>query len=782
MSKAKRQKKFNANWLEEDDFKSWLKSVPEDETKFRCSVCKKNLSLSSSGRGAVVDHAKGLKHTEAAKKIKNFFQPSPAAQQRKINQMATVADEDKLKAQVVWLMKGIDSGYSNNSNNDIGDVLQRMDPESKIFADFKMKKTKAAYVVNFGLAPYYRGLLHEEIGESDMVAVSFDESHNDVVKKGEMVIMVRYWSTEGKCVKVRYLDSSFLGHATENDLLVHFNKMCSQLDRSKVYHISMDGPHVNHSFFRSLKKNWETDLMHHLVDIGVCNLHIISGAFKTGAIDSGWKIHKTLKGAWQMFHEAPARREDYTLVTSSESFPQFFAATRWVENQEPADHLVQIWPNIQRLWTWWKAQKPLSKQPCSLQNKTMLHMKDALSDHLTTAKLHFFSFIAGKLQPFLVKYQTDKPMIPYLYRDLENVLKSLFSLIVKKNVLDDAKTGGYKKVDLYKKDNLVKLKNVEIGFAADHTIKQLKTKDVISSSTETEFREQCVTFVRSMIVKMLDRSPIDIAFLRYTAIFNPSNLVSVKKEKLGKILKALLSELHNWKIIDISRGDKIIQEFNKFYDEERTQSLSSFQGFSEKEHRLDSFYFDKFQVGEKYPHLSFVLRLIMTMSHGQSSVERNFSLKNNLEEDNQSEITVVARRICKDHMVSNKVKPHEVVVDKNMLLAVKSARRKYVEHLEEEQRNKKTVEESVQEIEAKKKKEEIEQVDRDILVLSTGVKVAETEMKDASKALETICRSKKPDNNKLISIQTKLSGSLKRKDELATELQILKKRKDDLEA
>ena len=29
----KRVKKFNSNWLEEDDFQSWLKSVPGDETK-----------------------------------------------------------------------------------------------------------------------------------------------------------------------------------------------------------------------------------------------------------------------------------------------------------------------------------------------------------------------------------------------------------------------------------------------------------------------------------------------------------------------------------------------------------------------------------------------------------------------------------------------------------------------------------------------------------------------------------------------------------------------------
>ena len=37
-----------------------------------------------------------------------------------------------------------------------------------------------------------------------------------------------------------------------------------------------------------------------------------------------------------------------------------------------------------------------------------------VKDELTFAKLSFFSFIAGLLKPYLTKYQTDQPMIPFL--------------------------------------------------------------------------------------------------------------------------------------------------------------------------------------------------------------------------------------------------------------------------------------------------------------------------------------------------------------------------------
>ena len=160
--------------------------------------------------------------------------------------------------------------------------------------------------------------------------------------------------------------------------------------------------------------------------------------------------------------------------------------------------------------------------------------------------------------------------------------------------------------------------------------------------------------------------------------------------------------------------------------------------------RLDTFYFSELHVGDKYPHMSFVLRLILTISHGQSAVERNSSLKNNLEQDNQSDVTIVARRICKDYLVANNVKPSDIVIDKNMILAVKSARMKYAQYLEQvDAERKKSVEETQEQIAAKKKKEELEEVEREIHLFTVGIKEAETAMEEGSKALEKFCQKKR---------------------------------------
>ena len=41
--------------------------------------------------------------------------------------------------------------------------------------------------------------------------------------------------------------------------------------------------------------------------------------------------------------------------------------------------------------------------------------------------------------------------------------------------------------------------------------------------------------------------------------------------------------------------------------------------------RLDDFYFTKLDVGKKYPELTNVAIIILTLSHGQAYIERRFS-------------------------------------------------------------------------------------------------------------------------------------------------------------
>ena len=54
--------------------------------------------------------------------------------------------------------------------------------------------------------------------------------------------------------------------------------------------ISMDGSSTNWKLFELIQKDWEEKEQKTFLDIGSCSLHIIHGAFKSGAEKNGWDI------------------------------------------------------------------------------------------------------------------------------------------------------------------------------------------------------------------------------------------------------------------------------------------------------------------------------------------------------------------------------------------------------------------------------------------------------------------------------------------------------------
>jgi len=164
--------------------------------------------------------------------------------------------------------------------------------------------------------------------KSEIFSYSFDESLNEATQTSEMDLYIRFWDDLDDSVKVRYYDSSFLGHGKHTDILNHFNELTKNLKSECLYQISMDGPNVNLKFFQEFSAKFKVENYHSLVDIGSCSLHIVHGAFRTGAEKSEWSLKKLLKGAYTILHNTPARREDFESVTGSSTYPLSFCSTR----------------------------------------------------------------------------------------------------------------------------------------------------------------------------------------------------------------------------------------------------------------------------------------------------------------------------------------------------------------------------------------------------------------------------------------------------------------------
>ena len=69
------------------------------------------------------------------------------------------AKQPATKAEIMWSIDIVLSNYSFNSVSSKSDLFCKMFPDCKIADNFPCGKTKYSYVVCFGLAPYFKGLL-----------------------------------------------------------------------------------------------------------------------------------------------------------------------------------------------------------------------------------------------------------------------------------------------------------------------------------------------------------------------------------------------------------------------------------------------------------------------------------------------------------------------------------------------------------------------------------------------------------------------------------------------
>ena len=78
-----------------------------------------------------------------------------------------------------------------------------------------------------------------------------------------------------------------------------------------------------------------------------------------------------------------------------------------------------------------------------------------------------------------------------------------------------------------------------------------------------------------------------------------------------------------------------------------------------------------------------MVKIILTLSHGQSEVERGFSQNHICLENNIIEDSIVSRRIVKYHMLSNDLKPHTIDVTTQMRKSYRAAHQRYLIYLDD---------------------------------------------------------------------------------------------------
>ena len=171
---------------------------------------------------------------------------------------------------------------------------------------FSPSKTKCSYLINFGLAPYFKDKLLLATKASSFYSVLFDESMNSVLQEEQMDIHIRFWDSENSLVETRYFYSQFMHCANQGNSYQSITKSIEGLPKTNMNQLSMGGLNTNCSVLQKFIAAREENNKPKLTEIGSCSMHIVSGSLNAGVNASDWKVNEVMKAIWKILSDSPA--------------------------------------------------------------------------------------------------------------------------------------------------------------------------------------------------------------------------------------------------------------------------------------------------------------------------------------------------------------------------------------------------------------------------------------------------------------------------------------------
>ena len=202
-----------------------------------------------------------------------------------------------------------------------------------------------------------------------------------------------------------------------------------------------------------------------------------------------------------------------------------------------------------------------SKRP---KNKSYETLVTHHSDKFVPLRMQFFKYLAKKLKSFLLQFQSDRPMVPFLSASLEEILRVLVKTILKQEVFEEATTAlSLIKVDVAKSSNQLEVDQVKLGTALKQSLSSMEYRP----EKKRAFKKECMQVVVALLQKLQERCPLKYAVVRNASSLSPNAMVEEKNISKMKF-RALAERLSKLKWLIADEGDDAKMQYDEFVDSE----------------------------------------------------------------------------------------------------------------------------------------------------------------------------------------------------------------------
>ena len=251
----------------------------------------------------------------------------------------------------IWLTITINQSFSSVSPDN--EWFKKMFPESEIARAYKQSETKVMYSIKFGIAPFLKQQMMNRL-KGVPFTFKFDETTACQVKK-QYDAYVQFWDiAKNNEVITAYLGSLFVGHCSADQLVEHFTHFINELklDPQLFIGLGMDGPNVNLSFEKKLRKHLEESFGTSFLHLGTCSLHPAHTAFRKGLSCLSHDIDEFLHDLHFFLKLSSARQEDYASLQALTDVIAYFmlkhCECRWLSMKKVAVRVLEQYPNLKK--------------------------------------------------------------------------------------------------------------------------------------------------------------------------------------------------------------------------------------------------------------------------------------------------------------------------------------------------------------------------------------------------------------------------------------------------
>lgn len=655
--------KFQNGWLKKEDLNKtivskYLEKVENDLYKSYCKICQVYLNT-KSGFCKILDHSKTQKHKQSLFKLKtsqtqiqvvqesvevegssmNLIENIDNKNNSFVNQMKPVKSanliyslsDESLKvtrAEVLWCLEMVSKKQSFRSCNGKKQLFSCMFP-GEISNSYSLAATKASYIVTEAIGPYFHDEIIKELKvEETYVSLQFDEFTNSKNKK-ELGIRVQYWSSKQDKIVNKHLLTIFIDNGKADCI---FKSLLKALDNNgialrQILSLGMDGPKVNQKVFRLFQEEKKEKKLKSLINIGSCPLHVVNNTFCKGLENLSIDVSDLIIKVYYYFKRSELRWSEFCDIQKNEKLPSHkfikHTSTRWLTISPAAERVLE---QLKALRTYFLTYLPKDK-PKDCKKQAYIDIVKYLNMPLLESTLEFTIYISKYFNKvFTCTMQRDEPLIHIVYVQLKqiilflagNVLKKTKSEKNEKETQDDSLENEKEKNDSFiLNDALIeclsdKTSFLEIPNCGEKTkICFLKLKDIDKKNffkEVFEFHTTCITYLLSWVLSR--------EVLKYFQCLVPENIKdSCSTEYVVKLANELPIEN-----IDISL---LSVEWSILQGEDKISFVL------DNNERIDSFWSKifniKFNSNYKYSEITRVVKAALSLIHGSSQVEREFS-------------------------------------------------------------------------------------------------------------------------------------------------------------